>query len=195
MARFPLHPRLAPLLPWFARGEMSVAVATGAPEIDRHHTTARRALERAIVKGAFGSSLEPSIVNAALGSSLERWPDERSEPDDPRMPLDERMRRVARDVRLGVGRRLRVVPSSGWDTHVGQGDGHRGRLAELVGELVRGESGPRLLPVLRRELEVTVSRPEGNDPDHLCEVRGLVDPVARWRQRQGRRRGDEDDGR
>jgi uncharacterized protein (DUF1501 family) len=114
--RFGLHPQLAPLLPLFRAGELSITLATGLREAPGLHGSAQLAVEAAI--------------DAAWGAPVER--------------VDSRSFGTLRAQLAATARRLEQRPGSaflvevgGWDTHAAQGTASEGRLAERLGELGR----------------------------------------------------------
>jgi uncharacterized protein (DUF1501 family) len=111
-ARFGLHPSLATLHEAFTRGELGVVAGVGFREPIRSHRAAEQALDAAIV--------------ASLGGKA---------PERRKGDLREGLVRLARQIREGAAPDAAVVESSGWDTHVAQGDARNGRLAGLAREL------------------------------------------------------------
>lgn len=78
-----------------------------------------------------------------------------------------KLKSVARLIKLGVGLRAATVDLSGWDTHQGQGDGAGGYLANLVDELSDG--------LLKRPLcsRAALLVPLNGGLEQLAERRGI----------------------
>ncbi len=131
-AELGLHPALSPLCAVFDQGQLGVFLGVGSAQRIRSHTLASRALDRSI---ASALRVEPERLAGTFPRQVATACARLSSPFPPRA--------------------LRLT-SSGWDTHVAQGDGGRGRLTVTIQELAEGLAALQQGVSARRERTLIV---------------------------------------
>jgi uncharacterized protein (DUF1501 family) len=113
--QFALHPKLAPLAPLYARGELGFVLGAGfSPRLALHGEAQRR--------------LDSTHAAATGGSRPEVWSGS----------FAEQCGHAGERLLAGALPRAIRLESFGWDTHLGQGGANSGRLSVLLGELAAG---------------------------------------------------------
>jgi uncharacterized protein (DUF1501 family) len=122
---FGLHPALAPLWPWWRRGELAVVQGAGLADGTGSHGDAQDRIERLLASPRWApGEPRPGTAGATPPGGRTSYPSGHS------------LAAIARLLRAGVRLPWARVDMGGWDTHVHQGGG-AGRLATRLAHLGR----------------------------------------------------------